>query len=80
MPSLGVSDEAWVKLLTTTVAVCWIAPDDELLETVRESLSAIEMEAPDLVLMILGITEAQYETLDKFEREAVDTLRKDRSS
>jgi len=75
MPALGVSDEKWVKLLTSTTAICWLFPDHEGLETLRNTMTEIELENPELVLFILDIVENKYNTLDNDSRHNVECLR-----
>jgi len=75
MGSLGISDTTWVKLLANTTAVCWLFPEHEGLETLRNTMTEFELENPELVLQILSIVEDKYNDLDGEIKENVDSLR-----
>jgi len=75
MPCLGVSDDSWVKLLAAASATCWLFPEHEGLEGLRECMTEIEMEAPDMVLYILRITEDRFNELDGEARDNVESFR-----
>lgn len=76
MPVLGVSDENWTELIAASGATCWLFPDHPALQGLRDALSKIEMESPELVIQIMEITETKYQELDNDKRDRVDSWRK----